>query len=74
MMNKPNKFHPNPIHGFQENDHHHLQPICLFIEIHDVGIFDFWCGEVLEQYKLSCKISIKPSSSFVKLLLQELQQ
>jgi hypothetical protein len=48
MMNKPSKFHPNPMHGFRENGHHHLQPICLFLKICDVGISDFWCGEALE--------------------------
>ena len=44
---KCGKFHLNPMHGFQENDHHHLQPICIFLEIHDVGLSNFWCEDAL---------------------------
>ena len=47
-MNKRGKFQLNPVHGFQENDHHHLQPICIFLEIRDVGFSNFWCGDELE--------------------------
>ena len=46
--NNSGKFHPNPMHGFQETSHHHLQPICIFLEIHDVGFSNFWCGDELE--------------------------
>ena len=60
-MNKPGKFHPNPMYDFRENDHHNLRIICIFIEICDVGFSDFWCGDALEWKILSCKISAKPS-------------
>ena len=41
-------FQKNILHGFWENSLHHLQPICIFIEIRDVGISDFWCGYALD--------------------------
>ena len=47
-MNKHGKFQLNQVHGFQENDHHHLQPIHIFIEIRYVGLSNFWCGDELE--------------------------
>ena len=42
------KFHLNPVHGFWENDHHHLHPICIFLEIYNAGFSNFWCGDALE--------------------------
>ena len=47
MMNNYGKFQLNPVHGFQENDHHHLQPIHIFIKIRDVGLSNFLCGDTL---------------------------
>ena len=47
-MNKRGKFQLNPVHGFQENDHHPLQPIYIVLEIRDVGFSNFWCGDELE--------------------------
>ena len=46
--NKLGKFQLNPVHSFRENDHHHLHPICIFLKIHDVGFYNFWCGDALE--------------------------
>ena len=46
--NKHGKFQLNLVHGFQENDHHHLQPIYIFLEIRDVGFSKFCCGDALE--------------------------
>ena len=46
--NKHGKFQLNPVHGFRENDHHHLQPIHIFLKICDVGLSNFWCGDELE--------------------------
>ena len=48
MKDKYGKFQLNPVHGFRENDHHHLQPICIFLEIRDVDFSEFWCGDALE--------------------------
>ena len=47
-MNKPSKFYPNQMYSFRENGHNHLQSICIFLEICDVGISDFWCGDALD--------------------------
>ena len=33
MKNNRGKFQLNPVHGFQENDHHHLQPMRIFLKI-----------------------------------------
>lgn len=35
------------MHGFGEKGDHHLQPICHFREICDVGISDFWVVDEL---------------------------
>ena len=48
MKNNRGKFQLNPVHGFRENDHHHLQPIRIFLEICDMGLSNFWCGDALE--------------------------
>ena len=47
MMNNHGKFQPNPVHIFQENEHHHLQPIRIFLKIRDVGLSNFWWGNAL---------------------------
>ena len=47
MKNKRGKFQLNLVHGFEENDHHHLQPIRIFLKIRDVGLSNFWCGDAL---------------------------
>ena len=47
-MNNIEKFHPNPMYGSLENGHNHLQPICIFLEIRDVGLSNFWCGDALK--------------------------
>ena len=47
-MNKLGNFNPNPMYGFHENDHNHLEPICIFLKIRDVGISDFWCVGALD--------------------------
>ena len=46
-INKRGKFQLNLVHGFLENNHHHLQPIYIFLEIRDVGFSDVWCGDEL---------------------------
>ena len=48
MNNKLGNFYLNIVHGFRENDHHHLQPICIVLKIRDVGFSNFWCGDELE--------------------------
>ena len=48
MNNNLGKFQLNPVHGFQENDHHHLPPIRIFLEIRDVSLSNFWCGYEIE--------------------------
>ena len=47
-LNKPGKFYPNTMYNLQENGHNHLQPICIFLEIRDVGLSNVWCGDALE--------------------------
>ena len=47
-INNLGKFDPNPMYNFQENGHNHLQLICIFLKIHYVGIFDFWCVGALD--------------------------
>ena len=47
-MNKRGKFQLNLGHGFWENDHHHLQPIHIFLEIRDVGLSNVLRGDALE--------------------------
>ena len=47
-MNRPDNFNPNPMYSFLENGHNHLQPICIFLKIRDVGFFDFWCVGALD--------------------------
>ena len=47
-MNKPNKFQLKQMHTFQEKGDHHLQPICHFREIRDVGISNFWFVDALD--------------------------
>ena len=46
-MNKCGKFQLNPAHGFRENDHHHLQPFCLYIDIRASDEFELWGAEAL---------------------------
>ena len=36
------------LNGFLKNDLNHLQPICIFLKICDVGISDFGCGYALD--------------------------
>ena len=48
MKNNRGKFQLNSVHDFRENDHHHLHPIHIFIEIRDVGLSNFWRGDALE--------------------------
>ena len=36
------------LRGFRENGHNHLQPICIFLKIRNVGFSNFWCEYVLE--------------------------
>ena len=47
-MNKIENFNPNPMYIFWENDNNHLQPICIFLEIRDVGFSNFWCVGALD--------------------------
>ena len=47
-MNNIVNFHPNPMYVFLENGHNHLQPICIFIKIRDVGMSNFWCEGALD--------------------------
>ena len=47
MMNNRGKFQLNLVHGFQENDHHHLQLFCLYIEIRASDEFELWRVEAL---------------------------
>ena len=47
MKNNRGKFKINTVHGFRENGHNHLQPICIFLEIRDVDLSDFWRGDAL---------------------------
>ena len=42
VMNSRGKFQLKQVHGFRENDHHHLQPIIIFLKIRDVGSSNFW--------------------------------
>ena len=42
MKNIRDKFHLNLVHVFQENDHHHLQLVRIFLEIRDVSLSNFW--------------------------------
>ena len=65
-MNKCGKFQLNPVHGFWENGHNHLQPICIFLEIRDVGLSNFWREDALEGFLPSCKISSQPNLYFWK--------
>ena len=64
MKNNHGNFQLNPVHGFWENEHNHLQPIRIFLEIRDVGLSNFWRGDELEWFLPSCKISAQPSFSF----------
>ena len=43
--NKYNKFHLNPMHGFQEIEHSHLSPFSHFLENRDEGFSNFSSGE-----------------------------
>ena len=36
------------MYGFLENGYNYLQPICIFLEIRDVGLSNFWCEDALE--------------------------
>lgn len=47
-MSKPSKFQLKQMHGFREKEDHHLQTICHFRKIHDVGISDFWFVDALD--------------------------
>ena len=47
MLNNRGKFQLNQVYGFRENDYHHLQPIRIFLEIRDVGSYNFWWGDAL---------------------------
>ena len=47
-MNKRGKFQLNLVHVFRENGHNHLHPICIFLEIRDMGLSNFWRGDALE--------------------------
>ena len=47
MMNNRGKFQLNQVYGFRENHYHHLRPIRIFIEIRDVGSYNFWWGDAL---------------------------
>ena len=47
-MNKLDNFHHNTIYNFWENGHNHLQPICIFLEIRDVALYNFWRGDEME--------------------------
>ena len=46
-MNNLGNFYPNPMYGFLENGHNHIQPICIFLEIRDVGLSNFGFGYTL---------------------------
>ena len=48
IKKKHGQFQLNPVHGFWENDHNHIEPICIFLEIRDVGLSKFWHGDALE--------------------------
>ena len=48
MKNNHGNFYLNPVHGLRENGLNNLYPICIFIEIHDVGLSNFWRGDALE--------------------------
>ena len=50
MKNNHGNFQLNPVYGFRENDHNHLQPIRIFLEIRDVGLSNFWRGDELEWF------------------------
>ena len=46
--NRLTNFQENILHGFRENGRNHLQPICIFLKICDVGFSNFWCGDALK--------------------------
>ena len=73
MKNNRGTFQLNSVHGFRENDHHHLQPIHIFLEIRDVGLSKFFVWRCIRMIITFLQNFSPTQFVFFEILVQEVQ-